>query len=71
MSWRTLREMTLGYNIGGAKVNNAFQNVRLYFTAANLAYFTGYTGALPEAGGSDTGSYPLPRAYTFGFNITF
>ena len=66
-----LREITLGYNIGGAKVNNAFQNVRLYFTAANLAYFTGYTGALPEAGGSDTGSYPLPRAYTFGFNITF
>ncbi len=66
-----LREVTLGYNLSGDKVNNAFQNVRLYFTAANLAYFTGYSGALPESGGNDLGSYPLPKEFTFGLNITF
>lgn len=66
-----LREVTLSYNLNGKHVNNLFENVRLYFTAANLAYFTAYTGALPEAGGNDTGSYPLPRAYTMGLNITF
>lgn len=66
-----LREVTLSYNLQGKYVRNLFDNVRLYFTAANLAYFTGYSGTLPEAGGNDTGSYPLPRAYTMGLNITF
>jgi len=66
-----LREITLSYNLNGVHLNNLFQNVRLYFTAANLAYFTGYSGALPEGGGNDTGRYPLPKSYTMGLNITF
>ncbi|MCE2617370.1 SusC/RagA family TonB-linked outer membrane protein [Phocaeicola oris] len=67
-----LREITLSYNLNGKQLfNNHVKNIRLYFTAANLAYFTKYTGALPEAGGNDTGSYPLPTSYTMGLNITF
>ena len=74
-----LREVTLSYNISGDLVKNAFQSARVYFTAANLAYFTGYTGGSPEEEvkeegnnpGQDLGRYPLPKAFTFGLNITF
>lgn len=66
-----LREVTLSYNVDKKYLFNTFQNVRIYFTAANLAYLTKYSGTLPEAGGNDTGRYPLPRAYTMGLNITF
>lgn len=66
-----LREITLSYNLKGKYLYNAFENVRFYFTTSNVAYFSGYTGCLPEEGGNDTGSYPLPTAYTMGLNITF
>jgi len=68
-----LREITLSYNINGKYVKDVFENARLYFTAANIAYFSNYTGSLPEEsyGGNDTGRYPLPTAYTLGLNITF
>ena len=68
-----LREITLSYNINGKYVKDVFENARLYFTAANIAYFSNYTGSLPEEsyGGNDTGRYPLPTSYTLGLNITF
>ncbi|MDD4632028.1 MAG: SusC/RagA family TonB-linked outer membrane protein [Proteiniphilum sp.] len=69
-----LREVTLSYNL--PRISQYMNNVRLYFTATNLAYFSGYTGALPEEAekmkdGQDTGRYPLPKSYTIGLNITF
>jgi hypothetical protein len=50
-----------------------FQNIRLYITGANLAYFNGFSGSSPEvtSGGIDSGRFPLPRTYTLGLNVTF
>ncbi|MCU4164442.1 SusC/RagA family TonB-linked outer membrane protein [Carboxylicivirga caseinilyticus] len=68
-----LREVTLSYNLSGAIANNVFQNIRLYVTGANLAYFNGFSGSSPEvtSGGIDSGRFPLPRTYTLGLNVTF
>lgn len=67
-----LREVTLSYNLPGDIFNNnLFQNLRLYATGGNLAYFNDYTGNSPENGGVDTGRYPLPVTYTLGLNVTF
>jgi len=68
-----LREVTLSYNLDGAFANNIFQNVRVYLTGANLAYFNDFSGSSPEVanGGIDSGRFPLPRTYTLGLNVTF
>jgi len=68
-----IREVTLSYNLDGAIANNVFQNVRLYLTGTNLAYFNGFSGSSPEVanGGKDTGRFPLPRTYTLGLNVSF
>ena len=68
-----LREVTLSYNLGGAIAKDLFQNIRVYVTGANLAYFNGFSGSSPEvaSGGIDSGRFPLPRTYTLGLNVTF
>lgn len=68
-----LREVTLSYDLNGKLVNNYFQNMRLYVTGANLAYFNGFSGSSPEesSNGIDSGRFPLPRTFTFGVNVTF
>ncbi len=68
-----LRELTLNYELNGNLVNNYFQNMRLYVTGANLAYFNGFSGSSPEesSNGIDSGRFPLPRTFTFGVNVTF
>ncbi len=69
----SLREVTLSYNFNGSVLNNAVQNLRLFVTGANLYYFTKYSGTTPEytGSGSDTGSFPIPRTYTIGVDLTF
>ena len=68
-----LREVTLSYDLDGKIANNVFQNVRLYLSGSNLAYFNGFSGSSPEesSSGLDTGRFPLPRTYTLGLNVTF
>lgn len=68
-----LREVTLSYTLPGSKVNNLFNDLRVYFTGANLAYFNGFSGSLPEESGDgiDYGRFPLPRTYTLGLSVTF
>ncbi|WP_212923675.1 SusC/RagA family TonB-linked outer membrane protein [Capnocytophaga cynodegmi] len=66
-----IREVTLGYNLSGNAIGNYFKDVRFFLTGANLAYFTKYTGYLPEKGGWDSGRFPLARTFTFGVNATF
>lgn len=68
-----LREVTLSYDLPGTHVNNIFENMRLYLTGANLAYFNGFSGSSPEESGDgiDYGRFPLPRTITFGVNVTF
>ncbi|WP_320113507.1 SusC/RagA family TonB-linked outer membrane protein [Draconibacterium orientale] len=68
-----LREVTLSYDLDGKIANNVFQNVRLYVSGSNLAYFNGFSGSTPEesSSGIDSGRFPLPRTYTLGLNVTF
>ena len=68
-----LREVTLSYDLQGKHVKNVFDNMRLYLTGANLAYFNDFTGSSPEESGDgiDYGRFPLPRTITFGVNVTF
>lgn len=66
-----LREVTLSYNLPGKLVNEAFKEVRFFLTGANLAYFTEFSGYMPEIGGINNGRFPVSRTYTFGVNLTF
>lgn len=76
-----LREVTLSYNLNGKIANNVFDNIRLYVTGSNLAYFNGFSGSSPEEAvndpgrgmsrGIDMGRFPLPRTFTLGVNVTF
>ncbi|MCW0483898.1 SusC/RagA family TonB-linked outer membrane protein [Gaoshiqia sediminis] len=68
-----LREVTLSYDLSGKVVKDLFQNMRLYVTGSNLAYFNDFSGSSPEESGDgiDMGRFPLPRTVTFGVNVTF
>ncbi|MCY1721198.1 SusC/RagA family TonB-linked outer membrane protein [Prolixibacteraceae bacterium Z1-6] len=68
-----LREVTLSYDLDAKIAKNVFQNVRLYLSGSNLAYFNGFSGSSPEesSSGLDTGRFPLPRTYTLGLHVTF
>ena len=55
-------------------------NLRAYFSVQNPFTFTDYLGYNPEVNarpdsalnpGEDYASYPLPRTYTFGLNLSF
>lgn len=47
--------------------------MRIFVTGANLYYFTNYSGNNPEynGNGSDTGTFPIPRTFTVGIDLTF
>jgi TonB-dependent starch-binding outer membrane protein SusC len=77
--------LTLGYAVPVSSVK-FLKNLRVYFNAQNLFLITDYSGLDPEVSTSpaDTGllnglptagidyvSYPRPRTYTFGLNVTF
>lgn len=66
-----LREITLSYNLPGSLVNDKFKEVRFFLTGANLAYFTKFTGYMPEIGGWNNGRFPVAKTYTLGVNVTF
>lgn len=74
-----LREVTLSYTLPGDLAKGIFQDARLFFSATNLAYISGYSGSSPEESnylgkdywGVDRGRFPLPRTYTIGINVTF
>jgi TonB-linked SusC/RagA family outer membrane protein len=65
-----IKNLTIGYTF--PKVFN-ISSLRVYGSAENLLTLTKYSGMDPEVGnhGLDGGAYPLSRAVSFGFNITF
>jgi hypothetical protein len=66
-----LRELTLSYDVPAALLNRiGIKGARLNVTGQNLHYFTNYTGINPENGGTDNGSYPIPRSILFGATIS-
>lgn len=83
-SFFRLRNITLGYTLPES-VNTKLRTkgLRWYFTVQNAFVFTNYRGYDPEVssshGGANTGliygydygSYPQPRIFTTGINLTF
>lgn len=77
-SFVRLKDIQLGYTLPESVARNlGISRGRVFISAINLLTITDYTGRDPEApaGGSplqpgnDTGSYPVPRAFTAGMQI--
>lgn len=83
-SYFTIRNITLGYNIGA--MNKFFKSARVYASAQQVFVFTKYTGGPnPETSaqgdgngdggnlsqGVDLSNYPVPRTFTLGVNLNF
>jgi hypothetical protein len=78
-SFIRLRNLTLGYNLPRSFAERAsLQNARVYLRATNLftiSRFTGYNpdlvGGNPVLNALDVASYPVPRIFSVGMNLTF
>lgn len=82
-SYLRVSNLTLGYSLpeSWVKKTGFVNNCRFYLTSQNLATFTRYKGANPEAQsiavnntlapGFDMSSYPLARTTSLGVNLTF
>lgn len=75
-----VRNITLGYNIKGDIMGNAFTSARVFASVQNPILITGYDFGSPttnRAGDNalvrnvDYGAYPIARTVTLGFNVTF
>jgi TonB-linked SusC/RagA family outer membrane protein len=77
-----LQNLQLGYTVPSSLVQRfGIQQLRVYAQGNNLLTFTNYSNPDPEIGGSnaadatsygiDEGSYPTPRQYRFGVDLTF
>ncbi|WP_218778995.1 TonB-dependent receptor [Sphingobacterium sp. JB170] len=70
MSYLRLKNIQLGYAFPKDWTKRAgVSNVRLFFTAENLATFTKYRGLDPEKTGNRSDAYPLTKSFSFGINI--
>lgn len=74
------QNLTVGYTFPKALVKKLYlQKARIYFTAYNIACWTGYSGYDPEVStnknamcpGIDFATYPKARSYTMGINLQF
>ena len=73
-SYVRLKNLTLGYTLPQSIMSRiSATQLRVYFTAQNLATLTRYTGYDPEvsASGIDLGVYPQTRVFMGGLNIGF
>jgi TonB-dependent starch-binding outer membrane protein SusC len=83
-SYFTIRNITLGYNLGAVK--KFFKSARVYASIQQAYVFTKYWGGPnPETSaqgdgqgdggnlspGVDLSNYPVPRTYTLGVNLNF
>ena len=68
-SYLKLKNLTIGYSPSLPK--SVPVELRLYATATNLFTITPYKGYDPEvSSGTDNGTYPASRSFTFGINIS-
>ncbi len=73
-SYLRLKTVTLGYTIDRIPFISCGYplQIRLFTTVQNLFTLTGYKGYDPEiADGTDLGTYPMPRTFSLGANISF
>ena len=81
-SFLRLQNITIGYSFPKDMLKRILiENLRVYFTAYNVACITGYSGYDPEVDtsssnnpmtpGVDFAAYPKSRTFTVGLNVTF
>lgn len=81
-SYLRIQSLQLGYTLPSRWIERfGAQRLRVYVQASNLYTFTGYSNPEPEIGGSnpedvtsfgiDEGSFPTPRQFLGGVNLTF
>jgi len=82
-SYLRLNTLTVGYTFPKEWMKKIYiQNLRVYATAGNLFCLNSYSGDDPEVGagksrgnflisGTDMGSYPRARTFTFGLSVSF
>ncbi|SDK72840.1 TonB-linked outer membrane protein, SusC/RagA family [Catalinimonas alkaloidigena] len=84
-SYLRLKNVTLGYTLPASWLEAAhLSQTRVYFSVQNAFTLTNYPGLDPEMGtndndrgqndlavGIDWGTYPQPRIYTLGLNLSF
>lgn len=83
-SYLRVQNVTLGYTLPDTWTDRIFcRNLRLYFTVQNLLTITNYPGMEPEVGSSvgfnpdpldfglDNATFPQPRTFIGGINLSF
>ncbi|MEE9364112.1 MAG: TonB-dependent receptor [Cellulophaga sp.] len=74
-SYLRMRNVTLSYNLPSTVLSKiGLSNLNIYVSGDNLLTFTKYTGVDPAVGGlggSASLSYPIPKRFTFGVNVSF
>ncbi|WP_299435515.1 TonB-dependent receptor [uncultured Aquimarina sp.] len=75
-SFTRLRNVTLGYTIPNDLFNEYFSKLRLYISGQNIYTLTEYSGLDPELRldgdiGIDRGTYPQPKSFLFGVQVSF
>ncbi len=73
-SYLRFRNLQIGYTLPAANLKNTkvIRGLRFYVQAQNLYTFTNWTGFDPEDDNNIAAyEYPLPRTFTFGFNLDF
>jgi hypothetical protein len=76
------REMTLSYDFSKSLLSKTkvLAQSRIYVSASNLFYITKFSGPTPEPpvnpgtttiNGIYQGTYPTPRSYVLGVQVTF
>ena len=74
-----LRSLTLAYSLPKQWIDKvALKQVKVYVRGTNLFTSSSFTGYSPDFGSSDVlsnnidnGSYPVPKVYSVGLNVTF
>lgn len=72
MDYFRLKNIQIGYTFPLKWTKKfACQNLRVYFSADNLATITKYEGLDPEKPAGSGDLYPTARSFTFGINVSF
>lgn len=70
LAYLRLKNMQLGYTFPAKKLSKlGVSNLRLYFSAENLATITAFRGLDPEKSGNKSDLYPLNRSFSIGINL--
>ncbi|MDR3251181.1 MAG: TonB-dependent receptor [Tannerella sp.] len=71
-SYVKLKTLQVGYTLPRAWTSKAYiSSLRLFFSGENLLTITDFPGVDPEIGGGGFTSYPIPRMFSGGINVSF